>query len=160
MSDLNRNLAGLPFFTISAPKLMETSVLVVGCLFRSKWVKLTALVIACLIISNACSYDMHVSLEKALHEIIFLGIFGNEHLHEVDCDKKLWSSWLLVGAFNLWTGFNATGSDDPSELGDFRLLNSPLPRQNGRHFAGRHFEIYFREWKVLYLDSNFTELCS
>ena len=32
--------------------------------------------------------------------------------------------------------------------------------KNGRHFAGRrNFQMHFIEWKVLYFDSNFTELC-
>ena len=29
---------------------------------------------------------------------------------------------------------------------------TPIPR--------RHFEMYFHEWKILYFDSNFTEVCS
>ena len=33
-------------------------------------------------------------------------------------------------------------------------------RQDASHFCRRHFQIHFLEWKLLYLDSNFTEVCS
>ena len=39
-------------------------------------------------------------------------------------------------------------------------VNSSPPRQNGRLFADEIFEMHFREWKFLYFDSNFTEVCS
>ena len=41
------------------------------------------------------------------------------------------------------------------------MINSTSSRQNGRHFADNiYFQVHFHEWKVLYFDSNFTDICS
>ena len=39
-------------------------------------------------------------------------------------------------------------------------LNTLWPRQNGRHFRRRHFQMHFLEWKCMNFDWNFTEVCS
>ena len=39
------------------------------------------------------------------------------------------------------------------------FFNSSPPGQNARHFR-RHFQMHFYKWKVLYFQSNFTEVCS
>ena len=38
--------------------------------------------------------------------------------------------------------------------------NSERPRQNGRHCADDIFIYMFREWQLLYFDSNFIAMCS
>ena len=40
------------------------------------------------------------------------------------------------------------------------LINSSPPRQNGRHFGRRHFQMHFLEWKWYNSDSTFTAICS
>ena len=40
------------------------------------------------------------------------------------------------------------------------FINSSPPGQNGRQFDRQHFQMHFHEWKVLYFDWNFTEVCS
>ena len=40
------------------------------------------------------------------------------------------------------------------------ILNSSRPGQNGHHFPDDIFKMHFHEWKNLYFDSNFTEVCS
>ena len=39
-------------------------------------------------------------------------------------------------------------------------VNTLRPRQDGRNFYRWHFHMHFLEWKVLYFDLNFTEVCS
>ena len=40
------------------------------------------------------------------------------------------------------------------------IINSSLPRQNGLCFADYNFRCIFRDWNNLYLNKNFTEVCS
>ena len=42
----------------------------------------------------------------------------------------------------------------------FSQINSFPPGHNGHHFGRRCFEMHFYEWKALYFDLNFTEVCS
>ena len=39
------------------------------------------------------------------------------------------------------------------------MFNSSPPRQNGRHFRSRHFQMHFHERRVLYFHSNFIRVC-
>ena len=40
------------------------------------------------------------------------------------------------------------------------LINTLRPRQNGRHFCKWRFQINFPIWKMMYFDSNVTEIWS
>ena len=39
-------------------------------------------------------------------------------------------------------------------------VNSSPPETKWPLFRRRHFQMHFHEWKVLYFDSNFTDVCS
>ena len=54
--------------------------------------------------------------------------------------------------------FGVTGLCEKNPL--VTAVDSPHKRPATRPFFRRHFQMHFLEWKLLYFDSNFTEVCS
>ena len=75
------------------------------------------------------------------------------------------SKWYLVfsGSFPSNMSSSYTGTDIESAfyllIADIMSLNMLRLRQNGCHSAIQQVQINVVEWKLLYLDANFTEVC-
>ena len=80
------------------------------------------------------TFDFHVmvNIVPTLVEMI-----PRQHICNFDENNK-----MLVGVADWW------------------VFNPSSPGQNEVPFRRRHFQGYFHEWKVLYLDSNLSEFCS
>ena len=46
-----------------------------------------------------------------------------------------------------------------SENHEYQIINWSIPGRNGCNFADDIIKMYFHEWKFLYFDSNFSEVC-
>ena len=67
--------------------------------------------------------------------------------------SKILSKLWISSSHCLWD----ESQNQVTKHGTYVLDSSP-PRQNGRQFARRHFQMEFVEWKWQNIDSNFTEI--
>ena len=77
------------------------------------------------------------------------------------CPTDSYFTFLLNINF-LWSKTNFHGKCGVSSLRttSWHEMLTHLPWTKWPPFPRRHFQIHFHEWKVLYFDSNFTEVCS
>ena len=81
--------------------------------------------------------------QDSINGAVYLSSLGKQIYGGAYDWSKLGRDWYLV-----W------------RMPQFGWFNSSPTGQNGRQFGSRYVKMHFREWKVLYFDKNFSEVCS
>ena len=110
------------------------------------------------------------SLKRKCHfdEILITGCIGSCHFDNFQC-SQWWNFhqtedicvsvvWLTTEASIATVGVGLSSWVTGVQRCPIAFIH--LPWTKWPLFRGRHFQMHFLEWKVLYFDSNFTEVCS
>ena len=99
--------------------------------------------------SNQDTYFVCRDRQRVVYEILSTAPYGKRKRAEIGIERLL-EEEVFAAAYPM---------HDVRNLRGWFNINSP-PGTKWLPFRKRYFQIHFREWKVLYFDSNFSEVCS